>query len=531
MNRIHILDCTLRDGGYINNFHFGFSSIHTIIERLSKASIDIIECGFLKSGVNDPDTSLFSSVEAIGNAIGSKSSSSMYVAMIQFGAISAEEITSYDGSSIDGIRITFHEHEIEPAFLLAHDLMAKGYQIFMQPVGTTTYSDTCLLSLIEKINALSPFAFYLVDTLGTMYLKDLLRLFHLVDHNLAPEIFLGFHSHNNLQLSFANALDLISIQTERPMIIDASVFGLGRGAGNLCTELITRYINETYGFTYDTLPLLEIMDEQIQPLKIKYQWGYDAAYYLASVTGCHPNYATFLLNKQTLRIPDINAILHELPDDRKTLFDKELIRQYYFQYMKHQVKDDTVIRALSDTLKNRKVLLLAPGKSIKKEKAAIEAFIERENPFIISIQFYPMDFHADFIFCANRKRFHSICDYLNSTQTNIPMVVTSNIDLKEKKEDFYVVNYTSYLNEEPSISDNAGLMCLNLLQKAGITDVYLAGYDGFRMNQQKNYYHRSLYMNVEQNRLHKVNKAVKNKLVQMKKQMNLQFLTSSVYLF
>lgn len=530
MNRIHILDCTLRDGGYINHFRFGFSSIRKMIKRLSQASIDIIECGFLKSGVKDKDLSLYGSVEEITQVIEEKNKNSMYVAMIQYGAISPEEISPYDASSIDGIRLTFHEHEIEGAFALGKIIMEKGYQLFMQPVGTATYTDASLLALIERINLLSPFAFYLVDTLGTMYRKDLIRMVHLIDHNLDPQILLGFHSHNNLQLSFSNALDLISIPTERQLIIDSSVFGLGRGAGNLCTELITRYINENYGFCYDTLPILEIMDEQIQPLKIKYQWGYDGAYYLASVTGCHPNYAAWLLDRQSLRIPDINAILMGLPDEKKSLFDQQYIQKSYFQYMEHHIQDEPTLKILREMIQGRKVLVLAPGKSIKKQKEIICKFIETEHPFVISVQFFPVDFPTDLIFCSNGRRFHKLLHAMAEKKNrSIPFIVTSNL-LEEPSDEIMVINYASYLNEEPDIQDNGGLMCLNLLNKIGADKITLAGFDGFRMNQEKNYCQSSLYINVEQEHLKKMNKAVKNKIAQIQKQVSLTFLTSSMYL-
>ncbi|MDO4554016.1 MAG: aldolase catalytic domain-containing protein [Lachnospiraceae bacterium] len=528
MNRVQILDCTLRDGGYINQFQFGFHPIRTIIRQLSLASIDIIECGFLKSGANDKDTSLFDSVEALREVICQKNPSSMYVAMIQYGAITADEISPFDDTSIDGIRLTFHEHEIDEAFLLGASLKEKGYAVFMQPVGTSTYEDSNLLSLIKQVNKLDPYAFYLVDTLGTMYQKDLHRMFHLIDHNLNPEIILGFHSHNNLQLSFANAMDLISIQTSRRLIIDSSVFGLGRGAGNLCTELITRYINETFGFCYDMLPILEILDEQIRPLKIKYEWGYDAAYYLASAAGCHPNYASFLLNKQTLRVPDINAILQSLPESQKCLYHKSLIEKAYLHYMAHQIQDDYVISQLRSAIKGRNVLLAAPGKSIKRHQDSLLQFIKEQNPFVISIQFYPMDFDADMIFCANLKRYHFIREYMETAEKKIPLLITSNI--AEKNDDIQsVINYGSYLNDDHLIVDNAGLMCLNLLKKAGADKVFLAGYDGFRINQQKNYYHRSLYLDMGSEKLYKVNSAISTRLDQLKKQMELQFLTPSAY--
>ena len=257
MDRINILDCTLRDGGYVNDFNFGHVVLKDIVQKLSSASIDIIECGFLKSGAFDVNRSLFGSVEAVKKMIGNKNPNLLYVGMVQYGGISNEEIAICDGTSIDGIRLTFHEHEIAPAFVLGRQLIDKGYKVFMQPVGTMTYTDEALLKLITRINELKPFAFYLVDTLGTMYKNDLLRMFYLVDHNLNRNISVGFHSHNNLQLSFANAQELMQLNTPRRLIVDASIYGMGRGAGNLNTELVTQYINSNLGLKYDILKFLK----------------------------------------------------------------------------------------------------------------------------------------------------------------------------------------------------------------------------------------------------------------------------------
>ena len=188
--------------------------------------------------------------------------------------IPIDRISDYDGTSIDGIRVTFHENEIDEALIYAKQLMEKGYKVYIQPVGTTSYSDSDLLGLIEKVNTLKPYAFYLVDTLGIMYKNDLLRMFHLLENNLNTSISIGFHSHNNLQLSFSNAQELLTVHTKRNIIIDSSVFGMGRGAGNLCTELVTHYINENIEGKYDTIPLLEIIDEHLSNIFTETQWGY-----------------------------------------------------------------------------------------------------------------------------------------------------------------------------------------------------------------------------------------------------------------
>lgn len=528
MNRINILDCTLRDGGYINEFRFGESVIKDIVCKLAKASIEIIECGFLRSGAFDKDKSLFGSIESVKNIIGEKNPNLMYVAMIQYGGISNDEISDCKGDSIDGIRLTFHEHEIEPAFVLGKQLMDKGYKVFMQPVGTMTYTDSALLQLIERINELKPFAFYMVDTLGTMYKNDLLRMFYLVDHNLDKRIAVGFHSHNNLQLSFANAQELMQLNTPRHLIIDSAIYGMGRGAGNLNTELVTQYINTNFGLMYDNIEILEIIDEYIKPLSIQYKWGYDAAYYIASITGCHPNYASFLLNKQTLHVQDIQAILNQLEPERRTLFDRQYIGEVYLKYMNHKVDDSLALEKIKSIISGKKVMLLAPGPSLKENSEVVNELIESQKYYVISVNFIPTSIPCDMMFISNIKRFKSVKELIDKSSEAMQVVATSNIST-ESNENFLVVDFASYTNEEQCISDNAGLMCINLLKKINIKDVLLIGFDGFTDNPKQNFYDSNMYVDVEMERLSRINEATTEKLNQLKTQINLMFLTKSHY--
>lgn len=132
---------------------------------------------------------------------------------------------------ISGVRLTFRREDAERAFSWAAAILDKGYQVFFQPVGTAFYSDMELLRLVERVNRLRPFAFYMVDTLGSMYPGQVTRQFHLIHENMDPAIRLGFHGHNNLQLAFSNAQVLLGIQAKRQLILDSSVYGMGRGRG------------------------------------------------------------------------------------------------------------------------------------------------------------------------------------------------------------------------------------------------------------------------------------------------------------
>jgi 4-hydroxy 2-oxovalerate aldolase len=526
MRNIKILDCTLRDGGYINKFEFGYSAIGNIIVKLVQSGIDIVECGFLVSGANDLNKTQFQDIASIKQFIGEKKQNVLYVAMIQYGAISDKEITPCDGTSIDGIRLTFHEHEIDDSFLLGEKLIKKGYKLFMQPVGTNTYSDYALLTLIKKINEMKPYAFYLVDTLGTMYKRDLLRMFYLIDHNLDKNIVIGFHSHNNLQLSFSNAQELILLNSPREIILDTSVFGMGRGAGNLCTELLIQYINENINHNYEIVPVLEIIDTYINPIYAKYTWGYSAPYYIASINNCHPNYAAYLINKQTITIKDIDAIIKSIDDTKRTLYDEAYITELYFSYQKHTIDDNASLRELRSMFADKTILMLAPGKSIAAEQESILDYIGKEKPLVCSINFIPDSIKVDCVFISNLRRFRNIEEIHIENEGKI--IVTSNV-MTTKKENCIIVNYTDYLNSEAAVSDNAGLMFLNLLYRLEIRNVVLGGFDGFSLNKSDNYFSDKLLTSTDNERLQGMNKAMSNKLRKMNLNMNITFLTQTIY--
>lgn len=528
MSNIKLLDCTLRDGGYINNWNFGEKSIKKVIEKLSQSNIDIIECGFIRDKEFNEDVSVFNDVTKIKGFINPKNKNITYVGMIDVPYISIDKIGQWDGTSIDGIRLTFHENEIEEAMEYGKILMEKGYKLFIQPVGTTSYSDSNLLQLINRVNEIKPYAFYLVDTLGIMYKNDLLRMYHLIDNNLDKSISIGFHSHNNLQLSFSNAQELLMLHTKREIIIDSSVFGMGRGAGNLCTELITQYINENIEEKYNVVPLLEIIDEHLSKFSTEAQWGYSVPYYIAAVNNCHPNYASYLMNKQTITVKSINAILKQIPKEKRDIYDSNYIEDLYINHQIHLVNDSNELETIKNLIANRKVLILAPGKSIETQKDRIDSFVKEDSPFVMSVNFIPESFEVNSVFISNLRRFNRLCDVIEKEANQTLLITTSNIP-ESKEYSSFVVNYSDLLVDNPIISDNAGLMLINLLNKLSITDVYLAGFDGFSLDKSVNYFSTELINNAELDQLVKKNEAIRKQLQFVDKSMNINFLTSTIY--
>lgn len=526
MSKVKILDCTLRDGGYINDWKFGKRVIGGIIRKLEEAKIDIIECGFLRDVSYDSDVSVYSSIEQISGLIPDKKANTMYVAMIALGDISVDKIAFCDGSSIDGIRLTFHKHEWDEAKEAAKELIRKGYKVFIQPVGTTSYSDEELLSLIGDVNLLNPFAFYLVDTLGILYKKEMCRVFDLIDKNLDREIAIGFHSHNNLQLSFSNAQELMEINPDRQVILDASVYGMGRGVGNLATELITDYINENMEYTYSIIPLLSIADRYIMPIYAEQRWGYDLPYFLSATVKCHPNYASYLLKKTTLKVEDINHILQSIPKEKRELFDFNLAEDLYYNYQKCTIEDSDNIKELKKKISEKEVLLIAPGGSIAEKKNEINEYINKNKPVIISVNHVPEDFNVDMVFISNSKRFDLAIEQI---EDNCDMIVTSNIQADKNKENIKFVNYSNYIGEGRAL-DNAGAMLIRLLKRCKAEKVSLAGFDGFSETSKENFSVDSYRRPISPEEAMQKNNDISCQLSQALNNMKYQFITSTRYI-
>ncbi len=522
-NNIQILDCTLRDGGYVNDFHFGRYAIGKIISQLTESGIDVVECGFLEDGEYNADESLFQTVEQISQFIPANRKHSLYVAMACYGEYDIAQLTPFDGSSIDGIRVSFHHNEIAEGIRFCHQVKEKGYKIFIQPVGTTSYTKDQLLFLIQQVNELNPYALYFVDTLGLMHKEDVLRFYNFIDQHLSPTIRLGFHSHNNLQLSFSNCQALIHHVSGRTLLLDASVYGMGRAAGNLNTELITNYLNEHVSRRYEIEPILEIVDEFILRIRENFSWGYSVPYYLAAINGCHPNYATYLSGKQTLTVRNISAILRMIEPDKRSLFDKNLAENKYLEFQSRKIDDREAVKQLEQVIADRNVILLAPGPTTSICHNEICRTIAANDCISISVGFVPDDIDCDFTFLSNLKRYNTI---FNEKPLQSRLIHTSNIRIEQ--QDKIVLDYSSLLNESDDIIDNSAMMALNLLTKLHPKKVFLAGLDGYKYGE-ANYAQADLRQEQDKDRFEKLNNAIRDRISELKEKLIIEFVTPSLY--
>ena len=518
MSNIKILDCTLRDGGYINNWEFGFKNIKTIVDNLVLSNIDYIECGFLKKDNYLKDKTFFREVDNLKEFINS-SVKTKYTLMINYGEIPIDSIPDCKDSDVF-FRIVFKKNEANEAVEYCKKLISKGYKIFVNPMHTNTYSYFELLNLIEKVNKIKPIGFTIVDTTGAMKEKDILSLYYLIDNNLDEKIALCFHSHNNLQLSFSNAQCLMKICKDRELIIDSTLFGMGRGPGNLCSELIVQYINDNYRGSYNIIPILKIIDEQISPIFAKTPWGYSVPYYLAATNHCHPNYAKYLVDKQTVPVEFINNLLKSIPENKKAFYDTSLIKQLYLDKFSKIVDDTKALQELSEITKERMILVLAPGKTLESQKEIVNTFIKKNNPFIISINFLPQEYRQDILFLTNIKRFANLNNY------KAKMFITSNIPNPPKNA--RILNYSSYINDS-KMFDNVALMLIKIFISLNIKEINIAGLDGFSPIATQNYVSDDMINNAKVNEFDERNEIMSEELSKFSSKIKINFITETNY--
>ena len=187
---VKLLDCTLRDGGFINDWEFGHNQIINIFERSVAANIDIVEVGFIDERREfDRNRTIMPDGKAVNEIFnGLSTGESMIVGMIDYGTCSENLIPDCADSFLDGIRVIFKKKNWVEALEYCKKLQDKGYKMFIQPVSITGYSDEEMLSLIQAVNEMKPYAMSIVDTYGLLNLGNLLHYFELIDSNLDSEI-------------------------------------------------------------------------------------------------------------------------------------------------------------------------------------------------------------------------------------------------------------------------------------------------------------------------------------------------------
>ncbi len=528
MNEVKLLDCTLRDGGYVNEWKFGHDNLVSIFERLVDARIDIIEVGFLDERVLfDINRSIMPNTDCVEKIYGKLDKNhTMVVGMIDYGTCNLKNIKPCSQSFLDGIRVIFKKHLRVQAMAFCKELKKLGYRVFAQLVSVTSYSDDEMLDLIRLANEVKPYVVSMVDTYGLMHQDNLKHYFDLLNGNLEQSIGLGYHAHNNFQMGYANCIAMLSYKIERLMVVDGTIYGMGKSAGNAPLELVAMHMNDCLGKQYQISQILEAVDANISQFYHAASWGYNMFYYLAAYNDCHPDYVSYLMNKRTLSVKSINEILGKLQGEKKLLYDKNYIENLYVEYQNNEVNDEDSRKKLRKVLSRKPLLILGPGKTIKTQKDKIKCYIEKEEPIIISINYVAEGIKPDFIFLSNSKRYVQLATRL--VQGEYSIIATSNVTGTGGKAFDYILNFSSLMDINAEIIDNSLIMFLKALISLEIDNVTLAGFDGYS-NQSANYFNTSMEYDFVKDVADYLNQYTVSFLKDHEKMLSIQFLTDSYY--
>lgn len=521
-NKISILDCTLRDGGYINNWEFGNAHIVFTIQELTKANIDIIECGFLdQAGGKTENSTRFSDIVVLNKLLADKTmpgQKSLYVAMVEAGKydLSTLPLCRQHKAAVSGIRYSFRKSDRLKAIKDMKTVIERGYQLFVQPISTPSYSREELLELLNAVNDLGPYAVYIVDTQGLMFKEELTECFGLFNSIVKAGVKIGFHSHNNLQLSYANAIDIIGVAGDREIIIDASVYGMGRGAGNLHTELLADFLNRKYTGKYDTDRILDLIDKYYYSLFVKERWGYSLAHFLSASNGMHPDYASFLLNKKNLPVIGIKKILSRIPKEKSHEYDRKVVEELYYQY---NAAAKASIRPPSFN-KNARFLLLASGKSVIEHAALVKSHC-KDSDHVVALNHIPQSCEADFYFFNSQRRYDEFASSIDPKK----IIVSSNVTQDGAG---FVLDYEQITMLGDARNDNASIMFMNFLSSIGVRELSIAGLDGFHMGI-SNYSYVEYDGVVEDRAFKEVNEYILGGLKALVQKLRIEFVTPSIF--
>lgn len=315
---------------------------------------------------------------------------------------------------------------------------------------------------------------------------------------------------------------MLQFPTNRDLMIDCSIMGMGKGAGNLNTELLLEHLNMYYGKNYKISPLLEVIDKVINQLHSEFYWGYAPEYYLSAANQCTPSYASHFYNKHMLPIDQVGELLGMIAPEKKISFDKNYAEEIYRKYNEIKSVDDTaVVAELKKRFVGKRILLVAPGKSIITASETISKIEAAED--VISIGLNTIRSSNDYLLTTRQDI------YENALVEGNNIIVCSNVS-KGGRGNVIILNYANWIEVDERTHDSSTVIALNLLKACGVKEILLAGFDGFSININDNYYDSNMRRPVTIEQVERRNNYYKNLIQRVKKDgIKIVFVTPSKY--
>ncbi len=387
-----VLDCTLRDGGYYNNWDFEPLLVDSYLAAMADSGIEYIELGlrnFSKKGFCGAFAYTSDSYLDRLNL----PSGPTYGVMVDAGTILKSNLSIEDAvahlfrdasdSKVSLVRVAAHFHEVEQSGLIVQELKRKGYLVgfnLMQAGGKHSDVITEKAKLAKSWKALD--VLYFADSLGNMDDSEVVRIIDAIREVWDGEM--GIHTHNNMGKALDNSMVALS---KGVSWIDSTVTGMGRGAGNAQTEslLATLCFNDS---KYRTSKLYELVIREFEPMQKHYGWGSNLLYFLGAQHNVHPTYIQSLLSDTHYGTDEIVGAIEYLKGlaDSSSYSDDKYVEALSFGNTEQPVSGtDTLVNVASE----REVLIIASGPSLKKYEQDIKSYIKTRKPVVLAINALP----------------------------------------------------------------------------------------------------------------------------------------------
>jgi 4-hydroxy 2-oxovalerate aldolase len=459
-----ILDCTLRDGGYYTNWDFDSKLVDTYIQSMNHLPVDYLEIGYRSNIEKGYLGEYFYLPLYVMERLKSESNKKLVI-ILDEKDIRPEEVKDLLSPCIgliDMVRLAIDPKNFERAIGLAIAVKAMGFKVGFNVMYMSTWkNEPAFLELLPQIKGIADY-FYMVDSFGGVYPEDVKEIYSLVSSRV--DVPIGFHGHNNVELALINTLTAIECGAT---IVDATITGMGRGAGNLKTELLLTALNAKSNLEFDFNMLAKVVDA-FTKLQEEYGWGTNLPYMVSGVNSLPQKDVMDWVGK---RYYSFNSIIRALQNQSKG------------------VEDNQKLPIFQKTDIYKKAIIVGGGGSVYYHSVAIKKFIQK-NPDAIIIHASSKnalvfnELNNQQLFCLVGNEGHRMEEIFDG---NMPVEAMCVLPPFPRKMGTYIpeklesVAFELSKNEfTDKFVDSHTAIALQTVLDLGLIELYFIGYDGYK---------------------------------------------------
>jgi 4-hydroxy 2-oxovalerate aldolase len=489
------LDCTFRDGGYYINWDFDESLVLKYLEATKKAKINIIEMGF-----RFLPKSKF--IGALGYTSDNYLKSLPIPSTVKIAVmVNADEMLNFSKGPEAAIKLLFNNKHKSPVDIVriatnAKDIFAcKKIANLLNKLGYKVYLNLMQIDSL-KLNELSNLAkivsnwklietFYFADTFGNLEPDTIKEIVNSIKLGWKGD--LGFHAHDNKGYALANCISALENGVN---FLDGTLLGMGRGAGNVKTENLLIELSKRKHGDYYPEHLFKLVLEDFQKLKIKYEWGTNVYYHMSALYGIHPTYIQEMLGDQRYESEDVISSINFLKLKNVRSYNSEILSQ---ASRGPQGNNDGEWSA-KNFFKKKNLLIIGPGKSIKKYLNEIIKFIAKKSAVVLSLNINPYVSNSHIDYYVACHHFRLFADFASYAKLKKPLIIPiARLDNKIRSDikNLKILDFGLKIkNNIFKISDKGCVLSQPYALLYGIAaatagnanNIYLAGFDGYSSN-------------------------------------------------